>query len=90
MFSFTHLIQGFLMVVIGTLLLKYNFQVVNFTGSQDWIEAKLGGGSTYAVYKLVAVLLVVIGLLIMTGLGAPIADAVFSPLKDTFKGFSGK
>ena len=89
MFSFGNLIIGIIMVVLGVLVLKYTYAVANFTGRVEWIEDKLGGGTTFGVYKLLAVFMVIIGLLIITGLGGPIVDAVFEPLGDSFRGFSG-
>jgi len=87
MFSFAHLIYGFIMIGLGVVGLKYNYQIVGFTGRQDWIESKLGGGSTYLAYKLFALFLVIFGLLLATGLADPVLTTLFSPLKNTFSAF---
>jgi hypothetical protein len=86
MFSFAHLIYGIILIGLGVVGLKYNYQIVNFTGRQDWIESKLGGGSTFLAYKVFALLVVVAGLLLATGLADPILRSLTSPLQGVFGG----
>ncbi|HSX14316.1 MAG TPA: hypothetical protein VLE72_00170 [Candidatus Saccharimonadales bacterium] len=74
------IVYGLLAIAAGTIMLKFNLQLVNLTGRQDWIESKLGGGSTYLAYKILAVLLVFVGILIATGLGTPFFTWLLSPL----------
>jgi hypothetical protein len=88
MFTFAHLIYGLIMIGLGIVGLKYNYQIVGFTGRQDWIESKLGSGSTYLGYKLFALLLIVIGFLLAVGLMNPVMNAIFGPLKGIFGGGS--
>ena len=90
MFSFAHLIYGVIMIGLGVIGLKYNYQLVNMTGRQDWIESKLGGGSTYLAYKLFALLLVVFGLLLATGLADPVLTTLLGPLRGAFSGFKSQ
>ena len=71
---------GLLAVVIGVVSLKYNYQLVGFTGRQDWIESKLGSGSTYLAYKMLSVLLVVGGLIFAVGLGSKVEGWLLAPL----------
>lgn len=84
MLSLMHFFYGLLAVGIGTLTLKYNYQLVNLTGRQDWIESKLGSGSTYLAYKLLALLIVIFGILYAIGLDGPVLKALFSPLQGLF------
>lgn len=72
---------GIIAVIVGTVLLKYNFKLANYTGRQDWIESKLGAGSTYFVYKLLAIVVVLGGLLAVTGLGGSVLNWVLSPFQ---------
>ena len=81
MFSFTNLGIGIIVVAIGVVSLKYNFQVVGITGRQDWIERRLGGGSTYFAFKLFSVLAIFAGLIFMTGLSTPFFTWLLSPLR---------
>lgn len=76
----THIIFGLIFVVLGALGLKYNYQLVGFTGEVGFIENKLGSGSTYGVFKLLSVLLCLGGFLYMTGLMDPILHWALSPL----------
>ena len=75
---------GLTMIVLGVLFVKYTFNIVNMTGRQDWIEKYTGGGSTYGVFKIFGVLLVIVGILWATGFGANVMDFVFAPLKNIF------
>jgi hypothetical protein len=85
MFSVSNLFIGLAMVGAGVLGVKFTFQIVNMTGSQDWLERYTGSGSTYGVYKIVSVLLIFIGLLVATGFGDNFMNFIFSPLKSVFQ-----
>jgi hypothetical protein len=78
------LVYGLLAIAVGTIMLKYNYQLVGLTGRQDWIERRLGSGSTYMAYKAFAVLLVLVGILFFTGLAGPVFNWALSPLKNLF------
>lgn len=80
----SHILIGLTMVVLGVLLVKYTFNIVNITGSQDWLERFTGSGSTYGIFKLFGVFLVVVGVLFATGFGNNVLDFLFSPLKTVF------
>ena len=75
---------GILAIIAGTVMLKYNFKLANYTGRQDWIESKLGAGSTYFVYKLLGIVVVLGGLLAVTNLGGSVLNWVLSPFKHLF------
>ena len=82
--NFTQVLGGLMAVGVGILLLKFNFQVVGFTGRQDWIESKLGSGSTYFAYKIFALMVIFGGSLYATGLGTPFFTWFLSPLTSLF------
>jgi hypothetical protein len=84
MFSITQLIIGVIMVGLGVLAVKYTFQLVNMTGRQEWIENITGSGSTYGVFKLFGVALILIGLLVATGFGNEVLNFIFAPLRRIF------
>lgn len=84
MFNTAHILVGLGFVAAGAAMVKYTFQMVNITGTQDWIENITGTGSTYGVYKIFGVLLVVAGLMFATGLGNNLLDFLFSPLRHIF------
>jgi hypothetical protein len=79
------LIIGAIAVATGTIMLKYNYQLVGLTGRQDWIENKLGSGSTYLAYKLLALLVIISGLLYASGFYEPLLRILLSPLADLFR-----
>lgn len=72
------------MVAVGTLMVKYTFWLSNTTGPLQWLENYTGGGSTYGIYKLLGVILALIGLMVATGLGDNVMNFLFSPLKQLF------
>ena len=84
MFSWSHLFVGLIVTAVGVLLLRYNFKIVGYTGRQDWIESKLGSGSTYFAYQIFAIIVTVGGLLYATGLGNGVLTWIFSPLQGIF------
>ncbi len=67
-------------------MVKYNFKLVGITGRQDWIESKLGSGSTYLAYQIFAVALVLIGIALISGLSNNLFNALLSPFKGLFSG----
>jgi len=79
------IIYGMLAIIAGILMLKFNYQLVGFTGRQQWIERKLGSGSTYLAYKIFAIIIVLVGILVVTGLGSPFENWLLSPLKRVFQ-----
>jgi hypothetical protein len=84
MFTLGHLIFGVLAIGLGALTVKYTYQLVNFTGRQMWIEKYTGQGTTYGVFKIVGVLIIVGGILYATGFGTAVLEFIFSPLLKVF------
>ena len=84
MFNLSHILIGLTMIGLGILMVKYTFQIANMTGKQDWIEKYTGAGSTYGVYKMFGVALVLSGILFATGFGGNLINFIFSPLKAVF------
>lgn len=67
-------------------MVKYSYQVVGFTGRQDWIESKVGQGSTYFVYKIFGIIAIFGGFLYAINLYAPFLTWFFSPLRGLLGG----
>ena len=85
MLMLERIFYGLIAIIIGVLLLKFNFQLVNdWTGRLDWVENKLGSGSTFLFYKLIALLLVLGGILHISGLLDNLINWVLSPLAGLF------
>jgi hypothetical protein len=77
------ILYSLIAITIGTLALKFNYVLVNSTFRLEWIESKLGPGSTYLVYKLAAIALVLGGILYLT-FGGAFFNWLFSPLRGFF------
>jgi hypothetical protein len=76
-------IGGFLLA-FGILSLKFNYQLVGFTGNVGSIEKWLGSGSTYGFFKFISILLCIVGFLYMFGLSDAFFTWLFSPLEQFF------
>jgi hypothetical protein len=85
MFNIGHILIGLFMIGAGILFVKFTFKIVGITGNQQWLEKYTGSGSTYGIYKLFGVFLVIIGILFATGFGNNVLDFMFSPLKSIFR-----
>ena len=82
------ILLGLVAIGLGVAALKYNYQLVNFTGNVGFAERYLGGGGTYAFYKLIAIVMVIGGLLYATGLGEPVLRWLLAPIAQFLPKFS--
>ena len=78
------ILLGLIAVVLGVVGMKYNFKLVGITGNVGFAERYLGAGGTYALYKIIAIVLIIGGLLFMTGLGEPVLEWLLSPIAGFF------
>jgi hypothetical protein len=78
------IVFGFIAIAIGIVSLKFNYQLVNSTARLEFIESKLGAGSTYLVYKILSVALVLGGILYITGFGTAVFTWLVSPIASLF------
>ena len=72
-------ILGILMVVVGILLLKNNYQVSN-NMRIAFAEEHLGGGGSYLIWKVLSILLILIGFTVIFGFYDNILAFILSPL----------
>jgi hypothetical protein len=86
MYTINNVLWGIGLLTTGTLVVKFSFQLVRITGSQQWIESKLGSGTTYAAYKFAGVACVFAGVLFLSGLNNGFFGWLLSPLVDMFTG----
>lgn len=89
MFSFAHLLIGLSMAGLGVVGVKWTYPIMNATGRQFWLEKYTGSGSTYGVYKIGSVLLIMFGILVATGFGDAVMNFLLSPLYHIFAPLSG-
>lgn len=78
------IILGAIAIAVGVAGLKYNFALTNTFPRLEFFERNLGGGSSYGIYKLICVVLVIGGILYMTGFGGAIISWLLSPLAKLF------
>ncbi|MEI7819226.1 MAG: hypothetical protein WCI47_03865 [bacterium] len=74
---------GLIMVILGTLMLRYTQQIYNFTGALDFVENKVTAG-TPGFIKLFGLALVLIGLGTIFGLWTFLTDPLGDSLKSMF------
>ena len=78
------IVTGIILTALGVLGLRFTFQIAGFTGRQDWIESKLGSGTTYGAYKFFSVILVLVGILEAIGMLHGVMAWLLSPLQQLF------
>lgn len=73
-------ILGILVIALGAfMVIKTQWFVENF-GYSAWAEAKLGGGGTRLMYKVLGIIFIIISLLTMTDMMGPILLSIFGGL----------
>jgi hypothetical protein len=55
------LILWILIIALGVVILKYRYQIHDFTGDWGWAEKYLGGNGTVAAISLIGALLIAVG-----------------------------
>lgn len=63
----TRIIVFILCTGLGMSILKYTYQWVNTIGKSQWAETKIGQGASFAVWKIVAIIIIIFGTLILFG-----------------------
>lgn len=54
-------------ILIGVLILKYTERIVDTVGHSDWADRYLGfggGGGTYTMWKIIGLLVIIVGVVI--------------------------
>lgn len=76
-----HIITGAILTAVGTFLVIKTEWFLNNFGRIEWFEAKLGveGGSRLG-YKLVGIVLIIIGIIVLTGSGDDFMLWLLAPL----------
>jgi tetrahydromethanopterin S-methyltransferase subunit C len=75
---------GLVFVAIGVAMLHFNFQLTNSFSKNNVFERKLGAGSSYLVFQVVAILVVVWGTLQTFSLHDNLTSWALSPVRDFF------
>ncbi len=73
-------ILGIIVIIIGFLLIiKTQWFITNF-GHSQWAEAKMGGGGTRILYKIIGMVCIIGSLMGMTGMMEEVVLGIFSGL----------
>ena len=59
---------GVAIVAAGFFMVFKTTKFVGFFGRIDWAERKLGGGGSYMLYKIIGIVLCLVGILVATNL----------------------
>jgi hypothetical protein len=54
-------LYGLLIIALGIAILKYRYQIHNFTGDWGWAEQYLGGNGTISAISLIGAFLIAVG-----------------------------
>lgn len=60
------LILLILALVVGVLIERFTERIVNFIGASGWAERTFGPGGTYTMWKLIGLIVIIVGLLNFT------------------------
>jgi len=82
---FGQIILGLLITAGGVALLKYNYQMTNSLPI-SFAEQHMGSGGSYLAWKILAILVVFIGLTVMFGVYDNILEWLVSPLTNAVGG----
>lgn len=80
---FIRLIVGLGVAGLGTLIVMKTHALIDFIGSSDWAETKLGGGGTNLLYKAIGLLLIFVGFLVATNLWNSFLDSTLGSIIPT-------
>ena len=71
---------GLALVAIGFVLVWKTGKFIEFFGTSDWADAKLGGGGTTLMYKFIGLVLIFVGFMWATNLWGAFLDATLGGL----------
>lgn len=74
-----HILLGLIIIAVGVLLLKNNYQVANNLRI-SFAERHMGSGGSYLLWKIIAVLVVIAGIAVFFGIHDNILGWLFSPI----------
>jgi hypothetical protein len=64
---FTKIIVFIVLFGAGVLILRYTEPIVHTVGKSGWAEQHLGAGGTYNMWKIIAIIAMLIGFLYLLG-----------------------
>jgi hypothetical protein len=73
------IILGLLIIAAGVMILKYNYQIANSI-PMTFADRYMGGGGSYSLWKVAAILIILIGFSVLFGIYDNILGWIVSPL----------
>jgi len=71
------ILLGLVIAIAGAVIVWKNEAMLNILGRNEWAEEKFGPeGGSRALYKIIGVMIVLVGLFIMMGLGSSVIEAL--------------
>lgn len=77
---FLRIIIGVVLVAIGAIFVIKTRKLLEFFGPIGWAEAKLGGGGSNLMYKLIGIVVCFIGFMVATNLWNAFLQATLGSL----------
>ncbi len=62
------IVSGLVVSGLGVYTVMHTETIIDFFGTSDWADSKLGGGGTRLVYKLIGIVTILLGFLAMFNL----------------------
>lgn len=76
----TRILIGLVLVIVGFIFVWKTRTFIEFFGSIEYADAKLGGGGTQIVYKTIGIILILFGFLWATNLWNAFLEATLGSL----------
>lgn len=77
-------ITGLIIAGVGLASLRYNYSIVGVFGRNNFIESKLGPGTTYPFFKLMSILVIFFGVTMAVSLHDNLLNFLLAPVTNLF------
>lgn len=77
------IIIGIALAGAGVFIVLRTSAIVDFFGTVDWAEMKLGGGGTHLFYKLLGCFIIIVGFIVATNLWNAFLEATLGSFVPT-------
>lgn len=78
-------IIGIAIAAAGSYFVIRTRSILNFFGPIDWAERKLGGGGSYLLYKVIGIIVAIVGIIVAVNLWDWFLQVTLGSLFPTFR-----